>query len=234
MKIVLSDKAHQDINNLFNYKVELYKNVYCETFKKYLADIFRSLDIIEKDADKVFKQKDKDLQLINIVVEYTSFIDKNNDTFIWINRIKYLSKKLNSMIQLCVQERKSKSTKYKLPVSSKNISDYKHIPNGYCGQKDGKSIYIVQRINTSNPILFNYLYDSKILSKYDFISCGTFFQYENEYKAKAAASRQNWYWVYTNGKIVKIDSKILRDSFDNSNIASQSPFYICMGKWLSD
>lgn len=52
-------------------------------------------------------------------------------------------KRLLSLLRLCSNERNNKLPKNKLHRASTVVSDYKHIPNGKCGEYNSKPIYIV-------------------------------------------------------------------------------------------
>lgn len=213
MRLILSQQAQQDLNNIFNYSVYLYKDVLCHTFVAYFLDILRAIDLIREDVVNNKKIYSK-IELLDITVD-CSVVSEKHTQVLMIKNIRY--KNFNRMIQLCRYERQgqSKRTKFKLRLSTKNPDDYKHIPNGQCGEINGEPIYIVQRKSESlNNNYFNYLHKGNILSKYDFISCFSFVNENNEYKSRAAAGRTNWYWVYPTGKLKKISSKIVPEALE--------------------
>lgn len=213
MKIYISQQAHIDFNNIFNYSIYNDRKEFCVAFIKYYNEICRSIDILINKMNIIFKTNGDYYRDVHVLVVDFNVMRINNEVVIRITHFRF--KKWNSIIALCREERRRKIHNFKLLKSSKNINDYIDIPHGKAGEYNGSLIKIVKlKKKHNNCDFFNYQYSNIILSKYDFVSCGTFMQQEDgEYKAKAAALRHNWYWVYPTGKIKKIESKVLKENF---------------------
>lgn len=200
MIVFFTDKAIKSINNIFNYSVYKAKDVFCQSFIIWLTNFNRDLNLIKNHNDKIFKYNESFYRDFNVIyIEFKYFYSSDNKLIVCITEINV--KQWRQMLALCANERKYKNLKFKLQHASPNVNDYKYIFNKkVAGEINGNKIYYVQRKKCEQKTsvdFFNYLCNGKILSKYDFISPQDFVkQQDGEYKAKAAALRHNWYWVY--------------------------------------
>lgn len=199
MRVLLSDSAFKNINGLFNRKVYLTNDSFCQSFKFYLKQISNDFVALERDTNRyVLKRGFRVSTLSAIEVPYRLL----GNSAILIYSIGFVG--LKHLYQLCSYERREIGKPLRRRpchiLASTSVSDYQP-SNLKGGTIRGRRVEVVQRkgIRTnSGKQVFNYMYDGRILNRYDFVNPTPFSLYDGIEKAYADAVNGYRYWVLPN------------------------------------
>lgn len=211
MKAFLSDDAHKDIEKLYDRRVYLTNDTFCQSFVFFCKRMASDFSVLESGGNRyVIKHGYRISTLSAIQVTYRIVPYANS---ILIQSIGFVG--LRHMRMLCSLERRSKAKPLGRRPSNINasisISDYKDIPNNsYGGEIKGFPVKIVQRKGITAPSgqpIFNYLCNGRIIGKIDFVSCNPFEMIDGVEKANAYGVNGKRYWVLPNGRRLLYCSK---------------------------
>lgn len=199
MRVLLSDSAFKNINGLFNRKVYLTNDTFCQSFKFYLKQISNDFVALEMGTNRyVLKRGFRVSTLSAIEVSYKLL----GNSAILIYNIGFVG--LIHLYQLCSYERRTIGKPLRRRprhiLASTSVSDYQP-SNLKGGTIRGRRVEVVQRkgitTNSGKPV-FNYMYDGRILNRYDFVNPTPFSLYGGIEKAYADAANGYRYWVLPN------------------------------------
>ena len=221
--LLLSDEAHNDINRLYNRKVYLTNNTFCQSFVSYCQRMSNDFINLEKGRVRYTTRNGFRVALLS-AIQVTYRISPSADAII-IYSIGFVG--LRHLHRLCSFERRMNGTslgRRPTHISASMASDYIKIPKGDGGFIGNDKVEIVQRKGTtshSGKPLFNYLYKGRIISKVDFLSCTPFSNYDGTYKAYAYGVNGKCYWVFPSGRrlikesIQRCINRIIIESINN-------------------
>lgn len=203
MNVYLSDKAHKDLQMLFRRSVYLTDRCFCKSFVSFCKTIGRDLLSLENGKNSYSVQDGMRLsKMTAIQVAYKVFPYAQS---IVIYSIWFIG--LRRLYSLCAYERRIANTRLgRRPTQIKAstlIADYQDTPKGDGGQIKGIPVRIVQRKGVTTPSgkpLFNYLWNGRIISKIDFLSCNPFTLQNGKEKASAYGANGKKYWVLPSGR----------------------------------
>lgn len=197
MRVYITDTVLKDINNLFNRKVYLTDKNFCQTFIFYLRKISRDFSILKQGRNTyTLRNGFRNASLTAINVSYK--VAPSINTVI-VYSISFIG--LMRLYRLCTAERAEIGRPLRRRpshiVASSNVVDYEpsNLKGGTIG---GIAVQVVKRkgvTTRSNKPVFNYLYNGRILSKYDFINPTPFSNYDGVEKAYADAANGYRYWI---------------------------------------
>lgn len=221
MRIVLTDGVYKDINNLFDRKVYLTNNAFCQSFIffcKKMEDDMNSL----KQMRNTFSVRGA-FRISTISAMRISYRLFPYAKAIVIYSIGFIG--LRHLHRMCAFERKMQGKSLgRRPAqitASKSVSDYQGIPNNNGGTIGHIPVKIVRRKNitsVSGKPLFNYLWNGRIISKVDFLSCNPFSMVDGVEKATAYGANGKKYWIMPSGRRllycsnIRINKRILAET----------------------
>ena len=202
MQILFTDRAKKELNKLYsNRRLYLTDKSFCPSFIDYLRKISNDIRTLsERNVKYTVKHTYRYTQLTALAFLYKIY----EDGVVLVYEIWYIG--LPHLYKLCNYDRRvsnNKLGKRPLQITRGIISDYVQ-SNINGGNINGVTVHIVKRkgmTSRSNKPLFNYLFQGKLLSRYDVLNPTPFIQQQDgEVKAYADACNGRRYWLYPNGK----------------------------------
>ena len=203
MKVVLSDEVHKNIEKLYDRRIYLTDKSFCQSFVSYCNKMANDFSILESGRNTYIIRGGYRISTLSTIQVSYRIVPSVNSIIVY--SIGFIG--LRHLYRLCSYERrvKAKTLGRRPPniTASSSISDYKDIPNGYGGEIRGLPVKIVLRKgvkSSSGKPLFNYLWNGKIISKIDFLSCNPFEIVDDNEKATAYGANGRKYWIMPSGR----------------------------------
>ena len=222
MQFIFSTESKWQINLLYgNRSYYLTNHTFCPSFVDFLGKMSLDFDrLLSGNVTYTIKKGFRYTELSALAITYRII----NIGIIEIDDIAFIG--LGKLKKLCSYDRRVAGVKMgKRPNQTKCglPSDYiQSNLNG--GQINGVPVLIVQRkgIKRKSPF-FNYLFNGKLLSKYDVLNPTPFVvQKDGELKAYADAGNGKRYWLYPTGKwrLIK-ESKLKKNIIIENNATNK-------------